>query len=284
MDGVTVNVEVEETQEGSKFNSAHIPTSTSTSTQHLYVYNQPSTLPYVLPYITPGSNILQSTPQNGTVNTSQIPVIKNDKISSQSEHKNPVKMNVPGNSYALPYTWLFPLSYHANRVPPQSLDLANKHYVTNESSTSSYRKPVADGKKDQRFPLKMIRGEASTSKEIIGPTVQSYCGKVSGGKAAHKHKATSATATDSSSEENEGTVVGLRARPMDSIKQRDEFVTPATATSFSSEKNEYQTGGRQLWRQMDAFTAAAARKRRKEVIKMKNFHYSRQSHLKISSI
>lgn len=87
-------------------------------------------------------------------------MITNGKTSSLSEHKNPVRMNVPGNPHAVPHTWLFPL--HVNGVPPQSLDFASKRYIPKQSSTSSFRKTVADVKGDKRFPLKMVRGEAST--------------------------------------------------------------------------------------------------------------------------
>lgn len=47
LNGVAVNVEVEETQQGLKFNNAHKPTPTSSSTQQLYISNHPSSLPYV---------------------------------------------------------------------------------------------------------------------------------------------------------------------------------------------------------------------------------------------
>lgn len=266
MNGATVNVEVEETQEGLKFNKAHIPTPTSTSTQQLYVSNQPSNLPYVLPLIIPCSVIVQSAPQNGILNTSQISMITNGKTSSLSEHKNPVRMNVPGNPYALPNTWLFPL--YANGVPPQSLDFASKSYIPKQSSTSSFWKTVAHVKEDQRFPLKKVRGEASTTTEIMRPSVEVYRGKASGKTLAQKHKVTS--------EGNEETVIGSSVRKKDALKRRNAFITSVAATGSLSE-----TDGRVRWSRIDAVTAAEARKRRKDVLKCKNFHYSRQSHVKI---
>ncbi|XP_017255612.1 uncharacterized protein LOC108225291 isoform X1 [Daucus carota subsp. sativus] len=264
---VTMNVEVEETPEGSKFDNAHIPTSTSTRTQ-----------PSSLPHITPGSSIVQSAPQNGIACTSKIRVLTEGK-TSLSEHENPARTNVPGIPFALPYTWLFP-PYYANGVPPWSSDLAHEHNITKASGTSSFQKPLADVKNDQRYPLKKTRGEASTSTVVTGPSAQVHCGKASGKELAHKHKVTSAAVTVSSSEGNEESVIGLHASPEDAIKRRNEFITSAGTTSSSSEEDEDQNDGRLLRRQMDAFAAAAARKRRKDIVKMKNFHYSRQSHVK----
>lgn len=190
-------------------------------------------------------------------------MIINGKTSFISEHKNSVGMN----PYAPPYTWLFPLSYHATGA--QSLDFASKRYITKESSTSSFRKTVADVKNDQRFSLKIVRGEASASTKNIGPSVEVHSGKASGNKLAHKHQIIS--------KGNGETVIASSVRPKDAIKRSSEFITSAAATSSSN-------NGRLLERQMDAFTAAEARKRRKEVVRSKNFHYSRQSHVKISSI
>ncbi|KAK1389612.1 hypothetical protein POM88_017790 [Heracleum sosnowskyi] len=212
---------------------------------------------------------VEETQESLKINNAHIPT------PTSTKHENPVRMNVPG-PYALPYTWLFPLSYDANGVPPQSLDFASKRFIPKQSSTSPFRKTVADVKKDQRYPLKMVRGGASTSTEIIGPSVEVNCGKTSGKKLAHKHKVTS--------EGNKETVTGSSVRQRDAIKRKNEFITSVAATSSSSGKNEDRIDGGLLWSEMDDFTAAEARKRRKDVIKMKNFHYSRQSHVKISSV
>ncbi|XP_074355167.1 uncharacterized protein LOC141693877 isoform X2 [Apium graveolens] len=268
---VTVNVEVAETQEALKFKNARKPTPTCKSTPELYLSNQPSSLPYVVPFIIPGSVFVQSAPQNGILNTSQIYTTTHGKTSFLSEHKNPVGINVPGTPYILPHPWLFPLPYYANGV--QSLDFASKRYISKESSTSSFQRTVADVKDDQRFPLKTVRGEASASTKKIGPSVEVYSGKASGKKHAHKHKVRS--------EGNKETVIGSSARQMDTIKSSSKFITSAAATGSSSQKNEDTTDGSLLQGQMDAFTAAEARKRRKEVIKTKNFHYARRSHVKI---
>lgn len=287
MTGLTEKVEldeVDETEVGSDFNNGHTPASISLSTQQYYILNQPSYFPYVLPYITPGSNIVQSAPQDGIFAASQAPMLANGINCSLVEHENPLRMNVSGNtSYALPYYWFIPPLHQADRVPPQSMDLANKLNVTNLSSTSSYQKSMADIKKDQILPPKKMSGEASTSTESNRPSVQLDLGKASGGKLAHKLKVTSEAAADSSSEGAEDTSVGLSTSENDASHRRNEAVTSAAATSSSSEENPELPVDSLLRRRMDAYTAAAARKRRKEVIKMKNFQYSRQSRVRVSS-
>uniref|UniRef100_A0A165ZT86 BZIP domain-containing protein n=1 Tax=Daucus carota subsp. sativus TaxID=79200 RepID=A0A165ZT86_DAUCS len=283
--GVTEKVEVEEvdeTREGSKCNNGHPPTQTSLSTQQYYIFNQPSGVPCVFPYITPGSNIVQSAPQDVNFVASQAPVLANGINCSLLEHDNPLRMSIPVNaSYALPYHWFIPPMHHADRVPPQSMDLADKPNVTNQ-----YRRSVADTKKDQRLRHKKIRGEASTSREAIKPSVQGDHEKASGKKPAHKPKVATEAVTNSSSEGNEETVVGMSCaskRRNGARNRRNEAVTCAAATSSSSEEIPQPPLDRLLRRRMDAYSTAAARKRRKEVIKMKNFQYSRQSRVRISS-
>ncbi|KAL1822532.1 hypothetical protein ACET3Z_009310 [Daucus carota] len=283
--GVTEKVEVEEvdeTREGSKCNNGHPPTQTSLSTQQYYIFNQPSGVPCVFPYITPGSNIVQSAPQDVNFVASQAPVLANGINCSLLEHDNPLRMSIPVNaSYALPYHWFIPPMHHADRVPPQSMDLADKPNVTNQ-----YRRSVADTKKDQRLRHKKIRGEASTSREAIKPSVQGDHEKASGKKPAHKPKVTTEAVTNSSSEGNEETVVGMSCasnRRNGARNRRNEAVTCAAATSSSSEEIPQPPLDSLLRRRMDAYSTAAARKRRKEVIKMKNFQYSRQSRVRISS-
>ncbi|KAK1393556.1 BZIP domain-containing protein [Heracleum sosnowskyi] len=288
MRGVTdkseVEEEVDETQEGSKSDNSHTPTSPSLSTQQYFIFNQPSSFPFVLPYITPGSNIVPSAPQDGIFVASQAPVLANSLNCSLLEHENPLRMNMPGNtSYALPYHWFIPPMHPAERFPPQSTDLADKLNVTNQSTTNSYWKSIADIKREQRFTPKKMRGEASTSMETIMPSVQVHHGKGTGKKLANKPKVTSEAATASSSEGIEETVGCLRASQNDASNRRNEVATCAAATSSSSEENPQPPVDSLLRRWMGGYSAAAARKRRKEVIKMKNFQYSRQSRVRISS-
>lgn len=286
MSGVTeeseVEEEVDETQEDSKSGNGHTPTTTSLSPQQYYIFNQPSSFPFVFPYITPGSNIVQSAPQDGIFVASQAHVLANSPNYSLLDHENPLRMNIPGNtSYALPYHWFFPPMHPAERIPPPSMDSADKLNVTNQSTTNSYWKSIADIKRDQRLTPNMMKGEASAS--VAMPSAPVQHGRGSRKRLRNKTKVTSEAATASSSEGIKETVGGLSAPQNDSSNRRNEVATRASATSSSSEENPQQPVDSLLRRRMGAYSAAAARKRRKEVIKTKNFQYSRQSRVKISS-
>ncbi|XP_074379108.1 uncharacterized protein LOC141720542 [Apium graveolens] len=287
MSGVTeeseVEEEVDETQEGSKSDNGHTRTTTSLSTHQYYIFNQPSSFPFVLPYSTPGSNTVQTAPQDGIFVASQAPVLANSPNCSLMEYENPLRMNIPGNtSYALPYHWFIPPMHPAERIPPQPMDLAGKLNANNQSTTNSYWKSIADIKRDQRLAPNMMTGEASTSVETIMPSVQVHHGNGSRKKLRNKTKVTSEAAA-ATSEGIEETVGGLSVRQNDSSKRRNEVSTCAAATSSSSEENPQQPVDSLLRRRMGAYSAAAARKKRKEVIKTKNFQYSRQARVRISS-
>lgn len=268
-----MKVEVEETQEVLKLSDTEIPTSPSTN-YPVYVYNQPSLLPLFWPAIIPPLNVvqLQCVPQNGIAIPSQVPVLTSDEPYSSPEQGNLTRINVSGTPfYVLPC--LFPLSHHANGIHPQSFDLPDKQnevLLNDQSRASSSTKTIAHIGNQHGFPSMKMRNEASNS-----------------GPANNLHKNPFSLLPD-----GDGQHLGPQSRgvlmpaPLSHVRPEHENIPrPKLSCEFegtSAAAGYVAKGIPEInqepvvcpsKKQMDAVAAAEARKRRKEITKLKNLHY-----------
>lgn len=272
-----LKVEAEETQEETHAEIAACP---STKSPFL-ICNQPAFFPFVWPSMVQPTNSvqLQCGPQGGIVFPSPIPMPANPKLDPSSYGEgNPIIANGSGSPlYVLPCPWLFPLPQHSFEHQLQSFDLNDKPHETphsNQYSPCSSAETVVHMENYHLLPIK-VKAEASMSEEAILANClhDNSLGHSPDGVGQH---------IGSRPRGNVLMPIPLRCvRPDISVEHEKssqlentrEVKTHSTAASDMAssllEKSQEPVTGKRM---EDVTAAAKARKRRKELTKLKSLN------------
>uniref|UniRef100_A0A2N9IE48 BZIP domain-containing protein n=1 Tax=Fagus sylvatica TaxID=28930 RepID=A0A2N9IE48_FAGSY len=276
-----IKVKVEETPGEHK--SANVAASTSSSTNcPLFLYNRPPFMPVFWPSIIPSSNPVQSQPgrQSAIVIPSNVAMPATCRPDISQEQDNHIDVNGPRTPYyVLPCPWFFPLPDQGNGLQPHpSIVMENKHDETsdnNQHSASSSPNTVAHVENHHcSLPIK-VKKEATVSTEDrpandLNETPVG-CPLDGGGQhtGAHSMEMLFAPAPQDC------------VRPACTIKHENRLqsdYTPSENPSTSCHivsalpENKQESAIYPNKKLMDAVAAAEARKRRKELTKLKNLN------------
>ncbi|KAK9290275.1 hypothetical protein L1049_008442 [Liquidambar formosana] len=277
----TIKVEAEETPV--ELESAHVKISTSPSTNcPLLLYNYAPCTPFIWPSIIQSSNPVQSQhgAQNAIVVSPKIPMPPTGNFDSSHEQENHLNTNVPRTPlYVLPCPWFFPhpengKGFHSQPSFRQK-DKQNEISVNNQHSASSSSKTIAHIENHQSpLPIK-VKIEASTSTEAKptnGLNEIPFGFPLDRGAPQAHPKVTILRPTPLSSTRPAFNVKHENGLQPDCTPDVEAVSSNASYTvSPLPEKNQepviYPTK-----KLVDAVAAAEARKRRKELTKLKNLH------------
>lgn len=249
-----VKAEEEEIQVEST-STTHVDTSTSPSTScPVFIYNNPSFLPFLWPPIVQPSDSVQS--QYGP----QIAL----STESFRERVNPTNTNGPQSVvYLVPYPWPFPLPHHHNSGPHLQSSLKDQQDGTlpnNQSTTSSSSRPIVH--LQNQHSLILVNNKTEPSSEAI--------------PANDIHENPFGFPPDGGGLCPRG--MGLVPVPSSCVSaastieyKRNPRPEPACDVSKASQPAECDIV-KELKKVGDAVTAADARKRRKELKRLKNLH------------
>lgn len=261
--------EVEETPWEHKSDDV-APFSSSTNFPLLW-YNRPPFTPDFWPSIIQSSNHVQSL--HGKQSATCGP-------GASQEQENRMDVNGPRTPfYVLPYPWFVPLPDLGNGVQPQpSIGVKNKEDETSDSNqydASSSSKIVSDEEKPYCFfPIK-VKTEASGSTEVGPPNDLNEIpvGFPPDGGGRH---------TGAHSKEILFTPPLNCAQPASAVKHENRplsdespnIATPSTACHIvkALPEKKQESVGYPSKKLVDVVSAAEARKRRKELTKLKNLH------------
>ncbi|KAA8516697.1 hypothetical protein F0562_016797 [Nyssa sinensis] len=169
----TIEAEVEETQKESKSPCVEI-SSTPSSNYPFFIYDQTPFTPFLWPSIIRSSSPFQLHygSQNIIPVPSEVPMPSIGKPDSFHEQETLSGINGPGTPlYMLPCSWFFPFPDHGNRVHPQPsshlYDIQNETSLDNQCSASSSSKSIAHIENHHSLMPFKIKTEASTSTEAI---------------------------------------------------------------------------------------------------------------------
>ncbi|XP_015901968.1 uncharacterized protein LOC107434956 isoform X2 [Ziziphus jujuba] len=271
-----IKAEVEETPISHKPGSVQISPSPPTSCS-LFFYNHPSFTPLFWPSISQSPNSVQPQhiQQNPIIMPSDIPLPANGRHDSYHEQENLININGARTPfYIFPCPWLFPRPDHKNAFQPQVPYFPKKEEeetsVNNQYSTTSSSRTVPHLDSHHSFlPLK-VKTEASASMEA--------------GPANDFHEISAGFSQD-------GVDQHIGSQPRDrewsfihvpNVKQENGLQLDSTTHIETSSKAFHTSGAfpeksgeRTILptkKVADAVAAAEARKRRKELTKLKNLH------------
>ncbi|XVE96469.1 hypothetical protein REPUB_Repub02eG0224600 [Reevesia pubescens] len=247
----------------------------------IFFYNQHPCPPFSWPSIVQSSHPIQSQcgHQNAIFVPSSISALTNGRPDSSHEQENPIKVNGPKTPlYVVPYPWFFSLPSHGNGLHPQPSsgrnNIKDETSVSNRFSAGCPLKSIVH-KEEYNSPVP-VEVEKEAYGSIEGSSNNLNCTPVrlppdEGGQSIRFHikeevlvppPLCSAGATFVVEKENKPDhVVHTEAAPIRACK----FV------GASSEENQESTNYRSK-KVLDAVAAAEARKRRKELTKLKSLH------------
>jgi hypothetical protein len=256
--------EVEETPWEHK--SADVAACSSSTNWPFLWYNRP---PFTLdfwPSIIQSSNHVQSLHgrQSAVVIPSNVPMPATCRPGTFQEQESRMDVNGPRTPlYVLPYPWFFPLPDLGNGVQPQpsSIGMENKDDETSDSNqydASSSSKIVSDEENPYCFFPVKVKTEASGSTEVRPPN--------------DLNKIPVGFPPDGGGQHTAASTVKHENRPLSDDPPN--IATPSTACHIGSAlpEKKQESVSYPSKKLIDVVSAAEARKRRKELTKLKNLH------------
>ncbi|XP_043689585.1 uncharacterized protein LOC122640439 isoform X2 [Telopea speciosissima] len=280
-----IKVEVKETPE--ETSSTHGDASASSSTElPLLIYNRPLFPPFLWPTIIHPLNPMQMSvvPENATVR--KCPMPSNYELGSSNEQGNLPSLNGSrAPFYIIPCPWFLPLADHGNQLHSQPLDSyglkekQDENSINNHQDDGSSSKVMGDIGNYHQPSSKELKTDVGSSTEANTNTTNTNPGSA----------VALPTEVQLIGPHPQGVVltpVPLRSvKPNFTVKCEDEFQTDSdsvfqveavssAASYFASPLPEklQGVGGYPNKKMVDVAVAAEARKRRKELTKLKNLH------------
>ncbi|XVF55682.1 hypothetical protein PTKIN_Ptkin06aG0056400 [Pterospermum kingtungense] len=248
-----------------------------------FIYNQHHFPPFCWPSIVQSSHPIQSPcgHQNAIVFPSSISTPSNGMLASSHDQENPINVNGPKNPlYVVPYPWFFSLPDHGNGLHPQpacgSNNIKDETSVNNRFSTGCSLKSsfVREEEYNSSLPIKAEKdayGSVEASPDNLNCTPVRLSSD--GGGQCTKFQIKKEEGLVPTPLCSAGTTSVIEQENMQDHVVNTEVV-PIRACHFVGalpEENQESTNCMSK-KALDAVAAAEARKRRKELTKLKNFN------------
>lgn len=234
----------------------------------LLLYDRPPFTQLLWPAMIPSLN--PSQPQHGPENSPLLP--SNVPLPAPNNPENLVNTNVPVTPiYLLPCPWFIPLPEHAHELRPEAFFCGNnkqeENPVSNQSSDCISSKHVAN--LELNSPSFSTKAKAAVD-DLNEPPVG--CSENGGGsfKRAHSEETLLSLAPASCSSAQPATMD--RHTESDSTANAESNSSTASRGAFSLAERSQEQSMHPCQKSVEAFAAAEARRRRKELTRLKNLH------------
>ncbi|KAK8303017.1 hypothetical protein V6Z12_D04G124000 [Gossypium hirsutum] len=250
-----------------------------------FFYNQHHFLPFCWPSSVQSSHPVQSQcGQNAIFVPSSISSPANGRLDSSFNQENPINVNGPKTAlYVVPYPWVFSLPDQRSGLHPQpscgTKDIEDETSVSNHFNAGCHLKPVMNEKYNSSLPVEV---EKEANDPIEASPNNKNCTSVrlpaDGGVQCMSHI------------KEEVLVPGPLCSAGTTFENRTDHVVkteeaPIGAFHFVGALPEENKESKNYTSKkvLDAVAAAEARKRRKELTKLKNLHGRHRSPLSLSA-
>ncbi|KAK3043546.1 hypothetical protein RJ639_002125 [Escallonia herrerae] len=274
-----VKAEPEEIEVEAKSTHVDIPTSPSTNCP-VFIVNRPPFLPCLWHSIIqpPNSVQLECGPHSGIAIPLQFPMQASGRPDFFHQQETSTRTNGSGTPlYVLPGPWIFPLHHHSNGLYPQSFNLNGKHDSTsldNQCSTSSSSKTEYVDTQHPVLPIKFKANASTVSLAIPTNNLQEKSfGFLPDGGGPHIGSDPQGMVLLPAPVNCVGTAAALEHENSFKLECRldAEVILPAHGNFLNGRPSKEQIIS-QSKKPVDVVAAAEARKRRKEVTRLKNIH------------
>ncbi|XVE61515.1 hypothetical protein DITRI_Ditri06bG0046600 [Diplodiscus trichospermus] len=246
-----------------------------------FFYNQHPFPPFCWPSIVQSSHPIQSQcgQQNATIFPSSISSQTNCRLASSPDQENPIDINGPKNPlYVVPYPWFFSLPDHGNGLHPQpacgSNNIKDETSVNNRFSAGcSLNSVVHDEEYNSSLPVeveKVVNISIEPSPDNLNRTPVRLLPD-GGGLCTRFRIKEEVLAPTPMCSAGTTSVVEQENTPDHVVKTEAASIRACPSVGALAHENQEPTNCMSK-KVLDAVAAAEARKRRKELTKLKNLH------------